>query len=82
MPVEALFARPPDAAARLRLPPAPSESNSPDDALLLNPWDREIYTDGAFQFHPEYVGALAEQGILPDPSLLIGAEAVKAAKST
>ncbi len=43
------------------------------DALLLNPWDREIVQDGAFQFHPEYVEALAYQGIKPEPSLLIQA---------
>jgi hypoxanthine phosphoribosyltransferase len=50
------------------------------DELLLNPWDREIFHDGTFQFHPEYVGALEQQGILPGPSLLIGADAVEAAK--
>src|SRR5690606_6241744 len=42
------------------------------DELLLNPWDREIFADGKFQFHPEYAGALREQGIKPDPKLLIG----------
>lgn len=43
------------------------------DALVLNPWDREIRRDGAFHFHPEYVSALAQQGIAPDDSLLIPA---------
>lgn len=32
------------------------------DALLLNPWDREILKDGSFQFHPEYVGTDAPRG--------------------
>jgi hypoxanthine phosphoribosyltransferase len=43
------------------------------DELLLNPWDREILKDGTFQFHPEYVGALEQQGIAPDAELLIDA---------
>jgi hypoxanthine phosphoribosyltransferase len=50
------------------------------DALLLNPWDREILKEGTFQFHPEYVKALAQQGLKPDPSLLINTTAVKLAK--
>lgn len=50
------------------------------DELLLNPWDREIFKDGAFQFHPEYVGALEKQGLRADPTLLIGADAVEVAK--
>lgn len=41
------------------------------DDLLLNPWDREILGDNGFQFHPEYVEALAHQGVEPNPSLLI-----------
>ena len=44
------------------------------DALILNPWDREILDRGRFVFHPEYVDALAEQGIEPDDALLIGAQ--------
>ncbi len=51
------------------------------DALLLNPWDREILRDGAFVFNPEYVSALEQQGLRPDPSLLIPAPAVAVAKS-
>lgn len=43
------------------------------DALILNPWDREIFADGEFRFHPEYVAALAEQGLAADVSLLIPA---------
>ncbi len=50
------------------------------DALLLNPWDREILSDSGFQFHPEYAGALAHQGIKPDPSLLIQSSSMKLAK--
>jgi hypoxanthine phosphoribosyltransferase len=50
------------------------------DALLLNPWDREILRDGTFQFHPEYVGALELQGLQPDPALLIPAPPFTLAK--
>ncbi len=50
------------------------------DALILNPWDREIWKDGQFHFNPEYVQALQEQGFSADPSLLIGADPVKIAK--
>jgi hypoxanthine phosphoribosyltransferase len=50
------------------------------DALLLNPWDREILKDGSFQFHPEYVGALTHQGVEPDASLLIQATPIELAK--
>ena len=50
------------------------------DALLLNPWDREILREGRFCFHPEHVGALAEQGMAPDASLLIQATPVVLAK--
>lgn len=63
-----------------------SHSDIPDyigiitDELLLNPWDREIYKNGAFQFHPEYVGALNEQGIAADESLLIPATPFVVAK--
>lgn len=50
------------------------------DELLMNPWDREIYRDGAFVLHPEYAGALAQQGIEPDGSLIIPATAFELAK--
>lgn len=50
------------------------------DSLLLNPWDREIWKDGNFQFHPEYVEALSQQGQSADASLLIKATPVKIAK--
>jgi uncharacterized protein len=50
------------------------------DALILNPWDREVVEDGRFVFHPEYVEALAHQEIAPAPSLLIQAPAIELAK--
>ncbi len=50
------------------------------DALLLNPWDREILGNNGFQFHPEYAGALAHQGIEPNPSLLIQSSPIELAK--
>lgn len=50
------------------------------DALLLNPWDREVLRDGKFQFLPEYVDALAHQGVEADPSLLITATPFELAK--
>jgi hypothetical protein len=52
------------------------------DALILNPWDREIYRDGEFCFHPEYVGALEQQSIKPDSSLLIRSPAFIVAKES
>ena len=50
------------------------------DALILNPWDREIWAEGGFQFHPEYIEALSEQGLEPTSSLLINAPAIPPAK--
>jgi len=50
------------------------------DALILNPWDREIWKDGKFQINPEYVQALAQQGLQPDASFLIDAKVVKLAR--
>jgi hypoxanthine phosphoribosyltransferase len=41
------------------------------DGLILNPWDREIYWNGTFHFHPEYVDALTLQGFEATPELLI-----------
>lgn len=41
------------------------------DELVLNPWDREIYVNGEFRYHPEYVEALAHQGGDVDQVLLI-----------
>jgi uncharacterized protein len=56
-------------------------SESPDyiglisDALLINPWDREIVQDGEVILNPEYRLALELQNIIPEeiPSLTIGA---------
>ena len=50
------------------------------DELILNPWDREIWQDGRFLFHPEYVQALKQQGWEADASLLIQAGIIKPAK--
>jgi hypoxanthine phosphoribosyltransferase len=50
------------------------------DALVLNPWDREILRDGIFQVHPEVVEALGLQGRTPDPSLLIATPTITLAK--
>ena len=50
------------------------------DELVLNPWDREILRDGVFHFHPEYVEALAHQGLEAKPHLLIPAMEIKLAK--
>ncbi|MBN1429946.1 MAG: hypothetical protein JXB07_16370 [Anaerolineae bacterium] len=41
------------------------------DGLILNPWDREILVDGQFRMHPEYVGALREQGLESDKAMLL-----------
>jgi len=50
------------------------------DELILNPWDREIYKDGEFHFHPEYVEALKQQGLEAGPALLIPAGEFRLAK--
>ncbi len=51
------------------------------DALLLNPWDREVVVNGRIQFNPEYAEALAQQGKEPDESLRIPATPINLAKS-
>lgn len=50
------------------------------DELLLNPWDREIYREGAFRLHPEYAEALADQGLEAGPQWLIAASVARLAK--
>jgi uncharacterized protein len=50
------------------------------DALLLNPWDREILRDGEFHFHPEYAEGLKQQGMETKPELLIPARVIRLAK--
>lgn len=61
--------------------------NEPDyiglvsDALIMNPWDRELLVDGAFVFHPEYADALAEQGVPPEQGRFISATPFEVAKA-
>jgi hypothetical protein len=50
------------------------------DALILNPWDREIYVDESFVLHPEYAEALKMGGFEPGPDHLIHSPAVNIAK--
>ncbi|MBX3066262.1 MAG: hypothetical protein KF726_25005 [Anaerolineae bacterium] len=50
------------------------------DALILNPWDREILRDGQFVPHPEYADAMISQGLTMDASHLIPATAWELAK--
>ena len=50
------------------------------DELLLNPWDREIFSDGEFRFHPEYLNALDKQGLKLDSLLLMNIQASTIAK--
>lgn len=50
------------------------------DELIVNPWDREILREGQFVLHPEYVHALAQQGMAADTSLLPGIDPPNLAK--
>jgi hypoxanthine phosphoribosyltransferase len=50
------------------------------DRLILNPWDREIVVDGQVVMHPEYLGALEQQGITLGPDLRVGAPIIPPAK--
>jgi len=50
------------------------------DDLILNPWDREIFADGTFRFHPEYAEAISRLGAKPDESLLIDAPIMEISK--
>lgn len=50
------------------------------DALILNPWDREVVQEGEFHPHPEYIEALALQGLEAGPGMLIKAPNFKLAK--
>jgi hypothetical protein len=52
------------------------------EALILNPWDREIFKDGEFIPHPEYVEAFEQQGIAPVPPFLLDIAARKPDKAT
>ena len=46
------------------------------DALLINPWDREIIRDDQIVFNPEYLYALELQNIPPDSVLQLPGKAV------
>jgi hypoxanthine phosphoribosyltransferase len=50
------------------------------DALILNPWDREVLDETGFRLHPEYAQALAQQGLEAGPGLLIPATGFVLAK--
>jgi hypoxanthine phosphoribosyltransferase len=50
------------------------------DALILNPWDREIWKDGTFQIHPEYNRALRQLGLNVEASFRMDAEVIEIAK--
>ena len=50
------------------------------DELLLNPWDREVFRDREFYFNPEYVEALAHQGVEAKAELLIPTRVFRLAK--
>lgn len=50
------------------------------DALILNPWDREVLDEQGFHIHPEYAAALAQQGLAPTPDLPIPVPIIKLAK--
>lgn len=52
------------------------------DELIMNPWDLEIYRDGEFHFHPEYIDALTKQGLEAGPELLIPAGDFRLAKDS
>lgn len=45
--------------------PMPDVSALVTDALVVFPWDREVYAEGRWQPHPELVDALDLQGISP-----------------
>jgi len=51
------------------------------DALLLNPWDRELLQNGQFVWHPEYAQAMAQQGLAAEDHWLIGVEPLPLAKA-
>jgi len=50
------------------------------DSLILNPWDREIVAGDGFVAHPEYLGALEQQGVELSSMLLIDAPTTRPAK--
>jgi len=46
--------------------PKPDISALVTDALVIFPWDREVYTENKWQTHPEIADALRKQGIDPE----------------
>ncbi len=46
--------------------PAPHITALVSDALVIFPWDREVYAEGRWQMHPELAAALRAQGIDPE----------------
>lgn len=48
--------------------PRPDYVGLVSDALLMNPWDREILQDGTFVMHPEYDAAIRAQEDDPSPA--------------
>ncbi len=50
------------------------------DALVLNPWDREILRDGVFHYHPEYLQSLSDQGVSAEHLMRIQATEFRLAK--
>lgn len=50
------------------------------DQLILNPWDREVLTEGNFVLHPEVIGDLYARGVHPAKDLMIDAAEIEIAK--
>lgn len=46
--------------------PAPDFVALTTDALVIFPWDRQVYADGRWTLHPELEDALRRQGLTPD----------------
>lgn len=46
--------------------PAPDIVAMVSDALVLFPWDRQVYVNGQWQYQPELVEALRLQGLTPE----------------
>lgn len=46
--------------------PAPDIVALVSDALVLFPWDRQVYQNGQWQYQPELVEALRLQGLTPE----------------
>jgi hypothetical protein len=46
--------------------PSPDVVALTTDALVVFPWDREVYAAGRWMLHPELEDALRQQGLTPD----------------